>query len=626
MADEDMSALERARRDLYSPKASKKDGRAAYAPASRETRHAWEDDPLANVHGRGKRHVRVAAYFFAGAFVFFLAALAVAAYFLYFGGNAVSVNNVDIAIQGPTSIAGGDTVPLSLSVTNRNNVPIENATLEIDFPDGTRDATDITKPYPRYTEDIGSIGSGQTVNVSAKAALFGAAGDSITLPVSLSYTAAGSNAVFVKKDSYTLSISSTPLSLSVDTLAETVSGKPLTLTLTVRSNATVPLSNVVVAASALPFGFTVSSSSAPFLNNAFLLGTMKPGDAKTLMLTGQLSGQDRDQRAFQFTVGTAKGPGDSNIAISYMTQSAQVTIAAPFIQTSLALNGSSATNLVIAANTRQSAALSYTNTLSSAITNARIAVQLSGSSVDYASVQTTNGFYDSSTHTVVFDPSTDPSLSSLAPGATGLGTFSFATLPSSSRTLSPSVTFSVSVSGTRVGQSNVPEAVNASSVQTAKVTSNVALSAYAFHTSGPFANTGPIPPKVDTPTTYSIQWILTGQGSAIAGASVNAILPTYVTFTGKTSGSGSITYDPGSRRVTWTAGDLAQGGSAQAAFQVSVTPSTSQVGSAPVLIGGSGLTAYDRFAGVQITSSADPVTTETKQDPGYVPTDSTVVQ
>ena len=36
------------------------------------------------------------------------------------------------------------------------------------------------------------------------------------------------------------------------------------------------------------------------------------------------------------------------------------------------------------------------------------------------------------------------------------------------------------------------------------------------------------------------------------------------------------------------------------------------------------MTGYDRYAGVQITSNASPVSTETTRDPGYTPTDATV--
>ncbi len=619
-SEDDRSALERARERLYDPRALVRARRPDLGRSDEHaSRHTWREED----HAKGKKHIRAAAVFFGFSVLFFLAAVGVAGYIFYYGGNSVSVNNVTVAVEGPTTIAAGDTVPLSLSITNRNPVALQNASIEVDFPASTRTVGNLEQPYPRYTENLGTIPAGATITRSVQAVVFGAAGQSVTLPVSFSYGTTGSNAVFVKKSQYALAISSTPLSISVDTLAETVSGKPITLTLNVRSNANVPLANVVVQGD-FPFGFSPTSSSVPLNDTSFLLGTMQPGDAKTITLTGTLTGQDSEQSVFHFTVGTASTSNATTPAIEYMTQDAMVTIAAPFIQTAFSLNGVSSAAPVITSGQQQSVALSFTNTLATSVTNATISVQIAGAGVDYNSVHTTDGFYQSSDHTIVFSGDTDPALASLAPSASAAGSFTFDTLPPSPEDTAPEVSFIVSVSGTRVGQSNVPETVTASQTTTVKVATQVALSATALHSSGPIANTGAIPPRVNAPTTYTIVWNAQDEGSAVAGATVSAILPNYVNYAGKTTGTGSISYDPASRTVTWDAGDFNQGGSAQAAFQVSITPSASQKGTAPVLMGPSALTGYDRYAGVQITSNASPVSTETTRDPGYTPTDATV--
>ncbi len=618
--------LERARQRLYSPQSFLKKPDTPLESGERSLPHAWENEPLAAVKAiayAGPRHVRLATFFFIGASVFFVLTLLLAGYFLYFGGNSVSVNNISVVMQGPTTIAGGDTVPLTLAITNRNPVTIENAILEIAFPEGTRSAENVLKPYPRYLETIGTLRSGETITRSIKAVVFGGAGENIELPVSVSFGAPGTNAVFVKKTSYALAVSSTPLSLSVETLSETVSGKPLSVTLTVRSNAQVPLSNVVVRSS-LPFGFSVTSSSVPMSGSGFLLGTLNPGATKTIILSGTLSGQNSETRVFRFTLGTANAPGDTTIAVTYMTQDATVAITAPFLTTSLALGGKPLNNAVISAGSQQTVTLTYANTLGTSVTNATISIALSGSAIDYNSIRTTTGFYRSSDRTIVFSRDTDPSFASLAPGASGIGTFSFTTLPASSSGRSPQLTFTLSVSGTRVGQTNVPETISASSIQTAKVSTSVGLTATALRNAGPFTNTGPIPPRADEPTTYTIQWNLTNPGSAIGGGTVSATLPGYVTYTGKTSGGGSISYDSSARKITWSAGDLPQGGSAQTAFQVSLTPSSSQKGSAPRLTESATFSGFDRFAGIQVSASAEALTTETPTDPGYSPTNATV--
>lgn len=614
---DDTGSLEKARARLYKPVAAPYARPPLATPDERSLPHAWGEDVLQRAAHPGKRHMRLAGIFFVTAIVFFFFALGVAGFFFYFGGNVVSVDKITIDVFGPTSIAGGDTIPLSLTITNKNPSAIENATIEIDFPSGTRDATNTLVAYPRYVENLGTLASGASITRSVKAVIFGGAGQDLALPISFSYGTSGSNAIFVKKSSYTIAISTTPLEVMVDTLTETVSNKPLTFTLTVRSNATVPLNNVVLVG-AFPFGFSATSSSLPLNNSSFLLGQLAPGSSKTITLTGTLTGQNKEQRVFHFTVGTANTSSNQTLAVTYMTQDATVTIAAPFIDTTLSLNGDISGTTVITPGSYQNVTISYANTLATSIANATVVIALTGSAIDYDSIQTTSGFYNSANRTIIFSSDTDPALATLAPGASGVGAFTFSTLPSGMLAPSPTVRFTVSVSGTRVGQSNVPEQVSASSVRTVKVVTIATLLASSLSASGPFSNSGPIPPRANQPTSYTILWNAQNKGSTIAGGSVSATLPSYVSYTGLTGGAGSFSYNTGSRTVSWNTGDLAQGASAQGFFQISLTPSTSQKGGAPLLTSTASFSGYDRFAGVQVSATADPVTTETRGDPGYV--------
>ena len=623
MADrDDTSSLEEARERLYRAGTALPLRRSPFKANGRGALpHDW-GDTLAPAIAKRKRHVRRASLFLAFSFIFFLVTLGVAGYALYFGGNSVSTDKIDIAVQGPSTIASGDMVPLSIVVTNTNAVPVENATLEVDFPDGTRSASDATTAFPRYTENLGELAPGASVTRSVKAMLFGGAGQALSLPISLSYGTAASNATFVKKTSYSIEVSSAPLSVSVDAPADVVSGTPVMLTFSVRSSAPVSLDNVVLAVTT-PFGFSVSSSSVPMSGGSFLLGTFAPGESRDVMLTGTLYGQDSEQKVFHATIGTAQTAQGNTPSVAYMTQDTTVSILAPFITTTVAIGGDTSDQPVLQAGTVQNITVSYTNTLPTSIANAAVSVTLSGNAIDYSSIKTAQGFYRSSDHTIIFDKDHDASLASLAANTSGTESFTFSTLPSGALPPSPTITFATAVSGTPVGGSGTPESMKASETKTAKVETTVLLGASSLHAAG-IAPSGPIPPKADQATTYTIVWNATDEGSAVAGATVTATLPDYVSYTGETSGAGTMSYDGGSRTVTWTAGNLPQGGSAQGSFQVSLTPSASQKGSAPTLTGPASFSGYDRFAGVEVTATAGAATTETTGDPGYVPADALV--
>lgn len=624
---DDTGSLGQMRASLYSPRSTKRERAPLAMARDRSFPHEWKEEEkstketqLPEPHTR-HHSMRTATIFLSIAVFFFFVSLVIAGYFFYFGSNSVSVDKVAINVQGPTTIAGGDTVPLSITIINKNPVTIDNATIEIDFPTGTRNAENVLSAYPRYIENVGTLAPGATITRSVKAVIFGGAGQTVALPISFSYSTANSNAVFEKKSSYALAISSTPLSVSVESLSETVSGEPITFTLVVRSNATVSLSNVIVA-TALPFGFLTTSSSMPLTNGSFFIGSLAPGASKQITLTGTLSGQNGDERVFHFTVGTAKSATNPALAVTYMTQDASVTIAQPFIATTLALNNDTSSKAVISPGSIQTVNLSYKNTLATTVSNVTVVVTIAGSAVDYSSIKTSNGFYNSVDHTIVFSQDTDPALASLVPGASGIGAFTFSTLGAGSP--SPNVTFSVAVSGVRVGQSNVPEQIATSVVKTVKVATTVQFSATTMHASGGLSTSGPIPPRAEQATTYNVSWNVQNLGSAIAGGVVSATLPSYVTYTERTTGSGVFSYDVANHRVSWSVGDIAQGASAQGIFQVAIIPSTSQQKGSPQLTNGATFSGYDRYAGVQISASADPVTTEPSGDTGYVPGSGTV--
>ncbi len=626
-----LGSLEEARKRLYSANETPVIPKGDFSVREvQKSKHKWTYEKHATgVKKVPHKHVRIALMFFWSALVFFMLASGVAAYLFFSGSRSVSTNNVSITIKGPTTIAGGDTVSLLLSVVNNNPAPIEDANITLTFPAGTRSASNVLTSLTHDTENLGTITAGGRVERTVKVVLFGGQGDVISIPAALQFRTVGSNAIFVKKSSYTLSVVATPLSVSVDAPPETVPGQPYSLTATVRSNATAPLAGVVLRVY-YPTGFTPTNTSIKPVGNSFVIGTLEPGAVSIVKITGTIAGQNGEQRVFRFAVGTTDGTSDSSIAVDYMKQTTTVNITKPFLATSLNINGSSADQAVIAANTRTSVSLAWTNTLDVPITNANITVSLSGASFDPSSVSVVRGQYQSSNKTIVFSRDSDASLGMLAPGAQGVGTFTFSAIPpvqtaSSSPSGSPIITISVTVSGQRTGQSNVPEVVTSSVTKTIKVATAMSLDAYALHSTGPFTNTGPVPAVANQTTTYTVVWNASNTTSDIAGGVVSANLPSDVQFIKAVQSANSpIVYDSGEHTITWNIGDLGARSSTQTAFQVAVTPSTSQQGAAMQLVAPATLSAFDRFAQVSVSVTSNPVTTDLSRDPSYSGSSSSV--
>ncbi len=626
--EDNRSSLEKAREKLYAvPGTTHADEPDLVAPPPDRGAPrpglgapAWKNDTF-TTRPKPHKHVRFAMLFFWVALTFFLIAGGTSAYLLFSGTRSVSTARVILTMQGPASVAAGDTVSLLVTITNRNVVPLKNVKLSLVFPKGTRSPSNVLAPLVRTNIDVGTIAPGETVKKQIKSVLFGGQGDTLPIQAAIQFNASGSNATFTKKAAGAVSIVSTPLSVSIDAPASVIPGQVMSIVATVRSNSTKPISGTVLHA-VYPAGFTVKESSLSSLGGNFSIGTIAPGQTRVVHIKGVLFGKVGSQQAFQFTVGTATTASSGSIAIAYMTQTATVTFTQPFIATILTVNGGAIGNTTLMPGTNVTVSIAWMNTLTVPVTNARVAVELGGDALVPSSVKSPTGKYQSSTHTVVFSRDTNLALSQFPPGAQGTGTFTFQTLSVASTTeggvYHPTVTLRSVVSGEYPGQDISVGTTTADMTQKLKLGTLLLLNAYALHATGPFANTGPVPPIANTRTTYTIVWRVHNTLNDVGGATVSANLPTAVTFVGSVSPrDGSVTYNGSTHAVRWSIGNISSNTTRTAMFQVAITPSTSVRGVAPPLLDTTTVTAFDRFAQITVSSLANAVTTTLSHESQY---------
>ncbi len=580
-----------------------------------------------------RKPISVTALFLFGAVLFFIVAGGISFLFLLQGGRSVSSNNIAITVQGPTTIASGTAVPLAVAILNHNPAAIVDATITLDFPEGTRSTTDVTQSLPRYTENLGSVPAGGTANRTVQAVLFGNAEQAITIPVTIEYHTANSNAVFRKQQSYTFTITSSPLAITARAVSTVAVGQPVTVAVTVRSNAITPLPNIGVSIQ-YPAGFTALSissgttgSSTSSVTSLVNLGTLAPGESKNFSIIGTFTGSTNDQRAFNFTVGTAKGDGSPALAVAYASQSTPITISKPFLSSTLTLKHSTDDPTVVKAGDTVDGLITWANTLTSAITHGTVSINLSGTGLDTSGVSTGSGYYNSSKNSIEFTQQSSPSLANLLAGASDSGSFIIKAKDSTAlkSIQNPTILLTVAVAGqTSEGMRTITNTLT----HTIQVATNLVIMANVTHANTYFTNTGALPPVPNQPTTYTIQLAVTNTVNSVGGAVATMVLPTYVTFVGQqTTSSGQISYDDASRTVTWRIGDVPAGTLVKpltAVFQVSFLPSTSQSGLSPTIVGDQTLTGTDRFTSAQVGNVNPGVTIQTPNDPGYTASYGTV--
>jgi hypothetical protein len=558
-----------------------------------------------------------ATLFLIFAALFFVIAGSVAAWLLIGGGRSVSTDHITMSVENTQhTIAGGDTVSFPILIKNGNPVAITDANITIDFPEGTYSAEQDSKPVSHVTESLGEIPAGASLTHTVRAILFGSENQHVTVPITLEYKTEGSNAVFIKKAEHALTIGSAPVSINVQTLSEVSSGQPITFSVSIRSNAATPLENVAIVAT-YPFGFTATAADPqPSTGNLFSLGTLAPGEEKKIKITGTLTGTDNEQRVFHFDAGNPQ-PSGGTLAVTYNGTDVPVTVTKPFLAVKLKLDDSEEDPIIVQSDESIQGLLTWENTLASAIQNGQVSVALGGSALDAATVFTPGGFFRSSDSTILFNSDKDPGLKQLKPGDTGNGSFTMKTKTGSalSSLRNPSITVTVSVSGRRVGESGVSNEVASTIKRTLKVATDFLISSRVVRTVGPFTNTGPWPPVANQASTYTVMLSVSNSVNSVADAAATMTLPSYVSFTGKVSGQ--VTYNENTRTVTWDLSDVPAGVTREAAFQVSLTPSTSQKGTAPVIVSEQTLTGFDRFISRQVKSASHALDIRTETDPAY---------
>lgn len=565
--------------------------------------------------------------------IFFIIAVGSGIFLVLKGENIISTNNIDIAVRGPVTIAGGDPVTFDIQVVNKNNVKLQTVDMVVEFPSGTVDADDTSKQLKQFQELMDDIAPGGVGQKTVRAVIYGEENSKKDIVISISYKVAGSNAVFRKQKTYQILVSSSPLSLAINSFKEVTSGQEFEIEVSLTSNSEEVISNLLLKAS-YPFGFTyISNDSRSAANiSVWKIGDIPPNGKKTIKLKGKLEGQDDEVRIFNFTAGAQSTRDSEVIGTEYVAASQEISIRRPFITATISLNDDDSGEYIGAFNTPIKATVSWFNNLPTAIIDGEIYVKLSGNAFDKNSVSPGDGYYKSADNEIVWNKITTSSLGNIGPGESGSITFTLTPRDFSTPlkpVTNPNLYANVDVRGKRLSESNVPESISSSAKRLMKISSKLSLSSAIVRSqgqssgTGPFLNTGPIPPRAEKQTTYTVVWTVNNTANTITGAEVRALLPAYVKWMGKTSPVGEdISYNSNTGEVVWRVGNVNTytvntSQSRQVAFQVAIEPSVAQIGQVPTIVQDTTLVGVDDYTGENLTSTASALSTRFTSDPAY---------
>ena len=613
---------------------------------------ADDTDDTTGTRGRyTKSHMSFFTKFLIASVIFFILCLGAGAYFVWRGADIISANNIDINLAGPVSIAGGSPASFTVQVSNKNNVTLQVVDITVNYPSGTADPADPSSPLKETQETLPDIASGGIGQQTIGAIFYGEANSQKTIQVTVNYRVAGSNATFTKEKDFSILMSSSPLTISATSFTQITSGQSFEIDVTVKSNSQTTIDNLLLKTT-YPFGFTFASAVPKPVDTAdsvWAIGDLPAGGTAVIKIKGSLQGEDQQARVFNFSVGAAEvatntgGIGNTlaaqTIGTEYISGSDSMTIAKPFLSLDLALNGDNTDSQYIGAfDTPETGQITWFNNTTNTIIDSEIDLNLSGTAFEKASVSPGQGFYNSGNSQIVWNQVTTPSLASIGAGQSGTVTFTITPRNLSTQAnpiTNPELNMSLSAKGNQISESNVPTEIDSTVAKNILISSNVALSGQVVRSTGPFTNTGPIPPIAQQQTTYTVVWTVYNTSNTLDGVQVAAILPPYVKWLGPISPTtANIIYNGTNGQVTWNIGNVsaysgtdsgagtagtsgAGGTSEQVAFQIGVTPGVDLVGQTPSIIGNAVLVARDDFTGASLTNTVQALTTRFSTDPTF---------
>ena len=508
-----------------------------------------------------------------------------------------------LEILGPDTAKAGDEIEYTIKYKNNGNFVLQTPKLIFNMPDDSMTEDGRT----RITQDLKDIYPGGEELVKIKTRLLGKEGDLKTASASISYMPKNLTVRYESNTTFTTKISSVPITLDFDLPTKVEKGKDLQYSINYFSNIDYPLENLSIKIDPVNGFDFISSDPSSLDHSEWRLQTLNKAQGGRISIKGKISAGDNQSLAFSASLGIWQ---NGSFLVIKQT-SVDVQVIQPLLFISQQVNGSG--SYVASPGEVLNYKITFKNIGSSSFDNLFMIARLDGVALDMSTIQAQGGRAQPNDNMIVWDSNQNPQLRRLDTQQEG------------------EVNFSVRVkndwvpSGADSNNMVITDEINISQIVqkfTVKVNSGLVISQKAYYQNSSISNSGQIPPKVGSSTTYTITWDIKNYFSDTKNVKVKAVLPQNVSLTGKImpqDQSSSFAFDSASREIVWSAGDILAGTGVNGdpvtlSFQVSITPIVSQKGSVAPLIGQVQISGENQFTNTIITAQDSGVSTGLPDD------------
>ncbi len=553
--------------------------------------------------------------------------------------RSVKPGAIGITIDHPATATSGDTVKYEIALKNSSRVRWQNVAVEAILPEGFEPKESIPAAVSGTGTarwGAGTLDPGQTVSFKLFGRLLGEEGDSPRLSVTATLNPESAPVRTEKKTEYaSVVIDTVPLDLAVTAPRQAANGEKIKLDIAYRNRTQNDLNDVRVVLYPPVPGFSFLSSGTEPTASDKETGTLT-WDLKTvaqqtnaiIAIEGTMSGDPDASRQFRAEIGFLDEKGK-------MIAQKKVAAITVIARRALSVNQyvkEAQDSLRVDPGEELKGRVVVKNTGDIGLRNVIVKMTLGGKALNAKTVKAPGGFYSSQSGTITWSAGSVPGLSALRSQGQVELPFEFQVIRREDIPYSTEADRNFNITAVSVADSpdlpTPPGAAKEVSSGTFEILLNsvLGIKTDAFYDDGRAGlpiSTGPKTPTVGQETVYTVRARITNTTNEIIDGTYRVTLPEGVRWlNNKYTTAGEAQYTERNRELVWRLGVIApRAGTAfpgpEFAFQVGITPSLNQLGSAPMLAKGSVMEGRDAYTGAQIRAVAEPVTTESVDARNY---------
>lgn len=621
-------ALEKLEEELYKEKSEelKRRGAAKRNSATPEKREApiWQEEGspqeegvlfhILNILPRMKRWI------IGGIGVLVLILVGIGGFYFYQG---LTARGVALQIEGVNEVFIGVPTTITVMYANNGQSILSEAKVSLNLPEGISFVNG--SPDQRIeTKSVGDLGVGSAGKEEFQVVALQNPNKVKTVSASIDYVASKLGSRFQRDASSELAVNEPAIRVYLSAPEKVLSGEEFQFTLAYENISKYDFAGIEVRLE-YPPTFNFAKSSVPPTEGNYLwhFGELRAGSKGELIIKGSALGKADSFLEMKSELSAALA--GRRYAID--GKSARLSISPSSLPLAITVNNK--TDYIASPGELLTYTISYQNNKNINFNEVVLRAKLAGEMYNMHTVSS-NGFFSSVDNTLTWNAANTPGFENLGPGESGAVTFTIGVKNDYSIKRLNDKNFTLKVSAQIESPTVPPNVAAQKTVSLADIESKVKGRIVAdvralFRDAGSgIINKGPIPPRLNMPTHYTVHWKIANFSNDAESVQMSAHLESGVTFTGKVKSTivSVPAYNDRTGEVTWniekivaTKGVISD--PVEATFQIAATPSVANVNQYMPLMSQTELHARDSFTGIDLVSVAAPLIT-------YLPFDTTL--